>query len=130
MPDTGRRDLVANRWEPFVHTIAFEGFDFTGAVFKMQIRLTPDTPGTPLVDLATVTTSVEGVRLVSVTTTDSVPTSTVSIRIDELTVEGLPAADELGNNAVLAWDMQITPSGSDKFRVLEGTFTVKAGVTQ
>lgn len=131
MPSTGRRDLVAKRWEPFVHTIDFVGFDFTGATFLAQVRLFPDAPGVPLVDLATVTTAnTQGIRLVGVTTANGIPTSSVYIRINEPVVEGLPFPSEPGADNPLAWDMQIVPSGGDKYRILEGRFIVDSGVTQ
>lgn len=132
MPSTGRRDLVANRWEPFVHTIDFEGFNLTGATFAMHVRLVRDAPGAPLVNLSTVTTAnTEGIRLTGVSTSAAgLPVSSVYIRINEPNVEALPAATELGEDATLYWDLQITPSGGDKYRALEGTFTVRAGVTQ
>ncbi|QAY77931.1 hypothetical protein [Sphingosinicella sp. BN140058] len=131
MPSTGRRDLVANRWEPFVHTIDFEGLDLTGAAFKLQVRLYPDAPGAPLVDLATVgSAGTQGVRLLGVETGAGLPISHVSIRINEPVVEGLPSPAEIGRDTDLYYDLQITPVGSDKFRVIEGKFTVHAGVTQ
>lgn len=127
---TGRRDLKANRWEPFVHTIDFEGVDWTGATFLMQVRATRDAGGAALVDLATVgSVGTEGVAIIGVTTTDGVPTTSISIRVNEATMEGLPEPGALGDDIDLYWDMQVTPSGGTKQRALEGKFTVKAGVT-
>jgi hypothetical protein len=131
MPSTGRRDLVANRWEPFVHTIDFEGFNFTGATFIMQVRLMRDAPGSPLVDLGTVGgVGTEGITLTGVATVNGASVSSVSIRINEATVEGLPAAGEIGDDLDLFYDLQITPAGGVKYRALEGAFTVHAGVTK
>lgn len=128
---TGPRDYLANRWEPFVRTIAFEGYDFTGASFIAQVRAVKDSGGTALVDLATVgSVATEGITLVSVTMDGSVPTTNISIRINEATMEGLPEPNPPdGSDVILYWDMQITPSGGTKFRALEGAFTVHAGVT-
>ncbi|MFS0736924.1 hypothetical protein ABC347_07730 [Sphingomonas sp. 1P06PA] len=112
-------------------TLSFEGFDLTGATLRAQVRLLPDIAGTPLVDLPTVTSaSTEGLRLISVATTGGVTTSIVGIRINETTMEGLPLPDEIGADALLYWDMHVTPSGGLKQRWLAGTFTVRAGVTQ
>lgn len=140
MPTTGNLPLVANRWEPFVYVIRFEGQSLTGADLIAQVRLTRDAAGAAMVDLATVgSVATEGITIVSVANEDidfggdigvvNVPVSTISIRINEATMEALPEPQELGEDEPLFWDMQITPSGGDKYRALEGTFTVKAGVT-
>lgn len=140
MPTTGQLSLRVNRWEPFVHVFRFEGQNFTGAAFISQVRLTRDAAGSPLVNLATVgSVGTEGITLVSVANEDidfggdvgvvNVPVSTVSMRINEATVEALPLPAELGEDVPLYWDMQITPSGGNKYRALEGEFVVAAGVT-
>lgn len=93
-----------------------------------------------MVDLSTVPSAgTEGINIVSVANEDidfggsigvvNVPVTTISIRINEATVEALPEPAELGDDVTLYWDMQITPSGGTKYRALEGTFTVHAGVT-
>lgn len=140
MPSTGRRDLVANRWEPFVHVIRFEGQDLTGATFIAQVRATRDAGGTAPVDLSTVGgIGSEGVTIVSVANEDvdfggdigvvNVPVTTISMRINEATMEALPEPVPLGDDLPYWWDMQITPSGGVKYRSLEGQFTIHAGVT-
>lgn len=129
MPSTGQLNLAANRWEPFVYTIDFEGLDLTGATFAMQVRDRKD-GGFVRADLSTVTSvGTEGVTLAGVTTADGLTTSSISIRINEPTMEAMGVAREIGADGVVWWDMQITPSGGVKYRALEGTFTVKAGVT-
>jgi hypothetical protein len=55
-------DIVADRWVMCRRTMAFVGYDFTSAAFKMEIRLTRDAVGSPLVSLTTQTTDVQGVR--------------------------------------------------------------------
>lgn len=148
----GRLDLEGGRWVPFVHTLTMRGVDLTGATFAMQVRLTGDASGSALVDLATVATAAEeGVRLIYGGTDtidnhiaagrlsevpdgsaggDSLALTQLGIRINETTMEGLPFPTERGDDATLAWDMHITPSGALKQVWLEGSFTVKAGVTQ
>lgn len=129
-PKTGQLPLAANRWEPFVYTIDFPGFDYSAATFIAQVRAIKDSSGTALVDLSTVPSAgTEGINIVGVTTTDDIPTTSISIRINEATIEALPEPAELGEDVTLYWDMQITPSGGNKYRALEGTFTVRAGVT-
>jgi hypothetical protein len=129
-PTTGILNLVANRWEPFVYTIDFEEFDYSAASFIAQVRLTRDAGGTPLVNLSTVGgVGTEGITIVGVITTDGVATTSISIRIKEATIEALPEPIETGDDVTLYYDLQITPSGGVKYRALEGTFTVHAGVT-
>lgn len=139
-PSTGPRDLVANRWEPFIEPIRFEGQDLTGATFIAQIRATRDAGGTAPVDLSTVGgIGAEGITIVSVANEDvdfggdlgvvNVPVTTVSMRINEATMEALPEPQELGDDVIYWWDMQVTPSGGVKYRALEGTFTIHAGVS-
>lgn len=56
-------NLRADRHVPFVRTLGFIGYDFTGYDFRMEIRVLPDAPGDPLIQLLTVTSNVEGVWL-------------------------------------------------------------------
>lgn len=144
-PTTGRRDLVVPRWVPLVHLFAFQGIDLTGADFLAAVRQVPDGSGAPLISLTTqATLSAQGLKLSSVATETvdfgggigelSVPVSYVQMRINETTIEGLDYPEELlqgqrGDDVLLYWDMQITPSGGDKYRALEGKFLVAAGVT-
>lgn len=139
MPITGRRDLVANRWEPFVHVFRFEGISLTGATMAAEVRDRKD-GGYQRVALATVgSATLQGLYLVSVANEDvdfggdigvvNVPVSTVSMRIDEAPMEAMAVAGEAGDDGKIWWDLQITPAGGVKCRRLEGSFTVKAGVT-
>lgn len=131
-PSTGVIDKRANRWEPFIWTVDFEGFDYSAATFIMQVRSVKDSGGTALVDLATVgSVATQGITITGVTTTGGIPTTSISIRINEATMEGLPLPPTVrsGEDVTLYYDLQITPSGGVKYRALEGAFTVHAGVT-
>lgn len=160
MEQPARIDIHADRWVACVREIAFVGFDFTGATFTAQVRAQKDSTGTPLVNLGTVTTSsAEGVRLIyggtdtitnhiaanrldsvpsgvnAITgqpyqTSDSIPLSSIGIRINETTMEGLPEPDDLGDDLTLVWDMHITPTSGLKEKYCGGLFLVRAGVTQ
>lgn len=125
--------LEGDRWTPFLTAVYFEGIDLTDATFRMHIRLLPDTPGSPLVDLETVVSSAaQGVRFIGYGPQDALDGkdgSAVTIRINESTMEDLPEASEIGKDSVLHWDLHVTRSGL-KQRWLAGTFTVRAGVTQ
>lgn len=137
MIETGTRDLVANRWQAFKHTIALEGFDLTGGTFLVHLRLYRDAPGDPLIALSNATSPAEGIS-VSVETVEGLPTSTIEMRINETTIEGLlpflvtdgQPNRKAGTDPVLVWDIHITATGLPKTRLLEGTFTIRGGSTQ
>ena len=127
---TARIDIRADRWTVFDDGMVIVGVDLTGASYKMQVRDRKD-GGFVRADLATVTSgSAEGVRLIDVVTTDSVPTSRLGIRINETTMEAMSAATEAGNDGLVWWDIHITPSGGSKFVAAAGRFTIMAGSTQ
>lgn len=152
MQSPGNLPLAGDRWTPLGLTLQFIDYDLTSATFAMQVRLAGDTPGTPLADLGTVTSSAaEGVRLIyggtdtvanhiaagriedvpsGYVSTDTLVLSLVGVRINESTMEAMPEGDEPGDDVVLAWDLHITPLGGLKDRWLFGTFTVRAGATQ
>lgn len=160
MNDPARLNLAGDRWVAFIREIPVLNADLTDATFAMQLRAVPDASGDPLVSLSTVTTaSAEGVRVVSVEEatiaehvtagrlqsipsainpltgaayegTDTVTLTVVGIRINETTMEGLPFPAERGDDAVLAWDLHVTPSGGTKQKFAGGTFTVRPGATQ
>lgn len=143
-------DIRADRHVPFVRVLAFVGFDFTGATFKMEVRRYNDEPGTALLTLTTQTTDVQGVRLAyaasdtvqnhiaagrlrkappGLDASTAVWLSQVKIRIDKTNVVGLPSPEELGEDWDGAWDLHITPSGGDEDRYAGGKFAVEAGAT-
>lgn len=152
-------NLGGDRFVPFIRTLAFLGYDFTGATFAAQVRTRKD-GGTLKADLGTVVTaSAEGVRLiyggtalisahiaagrltsvpdatnpatgVAYVAADSVTLSQLGIRINETTMEAMPYGDDRGEDEVLYWDLHITPSGGTKDKYAGGTFTVRAGVTE
>lgn len=131
MYDAAPLPLMAARWTPFDCEIEFEGYDFTGATFAMQVRDRRD-GGFVRATLATVTGDVEGVRLLSVTTTADLPTSIIRILIAEATMEAMNNAGDaglLGQDGVAWWDMHVTPAGGRKFVAAAGPFTIVAGST-
>lgn len=126
----GKLDLVVQRWTPFVYTIYFEGYDFTGATFAAHFRLHRDAPGAPVVALANAAAGVQGIS-VTVSTTGDIPTSAVTLQIDEATAESiLLNASGAGKDIALVWDLHITATGLPKARWLEGAATIRAGATQ
>ena len=147
----GVYDISADRWVACIRTFSFVGLDFTGATFLSHVRLKPDASGAPLVTLNVAGAGAEGLRLIGVYTstiaahidagrlssvppgyslTDTVPLSQVGMRINEVTMEGLPFPGERGDDATFAWDIHITPSGGIKDKYLGGAFICRAGATQ
>ena len=130
MDQVARLPLGGRRWQPYVKTLRFSGVDLTGADLRLQVRLYRNAPGQPVIDLVTVTNgNAEGLRLVSVEMVDDRPVSTVAIKINETTIEGLVFLGEAGDDTVLAYDLQITPVGGYKQVWVEGEFWVLAAVT-
>lgn len=125
-----RVDLVAQRWTVFVDQTDFAGFDFSAATFAMHVRLYPDAPGDPLINLANAASNAQGISA-SVIEVDGETVSTVQIRINETTIEGLLLnASAPGKSVALAYDLHITGGGLEKTRMMEGTFIIKPGATQ
>lgn len=151
MDRSGVLDLYADRWTPFFDVFAFVEQDLTGASFSMQIRAKPNATGPALVDLATITTSGQGLRQFRVSTddvetliaggrlgevppgyelTDVITVSELSVTINETTMETLAFTGERDEDSVLYWDLHVTPSGGRKYKAFGGKFVVVAGVTQ
>lgn len=126
----GKLDLVAQRWSPFVYVIDFVGLDFSAATFAMDVRLYRDAPGAALIALTNAASNAQGIS-VSTSTTEGVITSSVQIRINETTLEGLLLASSgAGRDVELVQDLHITGGGFIKTRWTEGKFTIRAGATQ
>jgi len=128
----GTLNLTAYRNVPFLEAIRFVGFDFTGGTFALQVRLLPGTAGSALIGLTNATAGTQGLS-VAVTEESSVDVSTLTIQIDEATIDALlPAStngQKAGTDVVLYYDLIITATGLAKSRWLEGTFTIAEGVT-
>lgn len=143
--------LAGDRWTPFTSTLQLEGVDLTGAALAAQVRLYPDAPFDPLVNLAQVFTgSAEGIRIIyagsdtvanhiaagrieevpdSMEPGDTLVLTLLGIRINESTMEVMPEGLP-GQDVVVAWDVHVTPSGELKQKWLYGPFTIRAGVTR
>ena len=97
--------------------------DITGWTFAMQVRLYEGAGGAALIDLATVVTAIEGIQI-----TDAAAGEIV-IRIDEASLEALPAQDGENKPATFRHDIEVD-DGTDEFIAAYGTFTVYTGVTR
>lgn len=132
----GKLNIAVQRWTPFDFSIQLPvGLDFTGATAKMQARLRPDAPGAPIIDLENAPSSGEGLSFSSVTNS-GVVTSTLRIRINETTAEGillnagrLPSVHSR-EDVELSYDIHITGGGFPKTRWYEGILIIRSGSTQ
>ncbi len=122
-------DLRVERWTPARIDIPCIGFDFTGQQLTLQVRQYRDAPGEPLINLANSAAPAEGLSLV-VDLSGTLPVTTISIRINETTLEGVlpfPVSGVApGADVVLAYALHVG-TGAAKMRFLEGNFTLVPG---
>jgi hypothetical protein len=126
-------DLTAYRWQPYVEDFRFEGLTLAGCSPNMQVRLYPDAPGSPLINLAGASAPTQGISLAA-PTIGGILFGDIQVRIDEATLEALlpaPNGTEPGKPLVLAYDLVLTGHPTfGKFRLLQGAFLLMPGVTQ
>ena len=120
----GSHDLRADRFAPFGYEFLWPDYDLTGGSAYMQVRVLPDAPGDPLIDLAPAALYSPG-TYISVSGTDS----SIRIQINEPEMRALPAAAETGTDLTLYYDL-IIEHGGQKYVLVRGKFVVIAGVTQ
>lgn len=109
-------DLYANRWTDFAEDVVFNNI-LTGASFEAQVRLLPDTLGSPLATF-TISAPVIGGG-----------TTEFTMSLNEATMAAMPDATELGEDATLYWDLKMTIAGLSRI-MFAGKFIIIAGVTQ
>lgn len=131
-----RGDLRAYRWVPNEFLIPFVGFDFSGDTLSMtmQVRLYPDAPGEPLIDLQKQDDlNAQGLSF-TFSTVDGVTTSTLRIFIEEATIEALlplPSGTQTGAEVELSYAVHIRSNNFPlKQRWLEGKFIVVPGANK
>ena len=129
----GTLNLTAYRNVPFLEAIRFVGLDFTGGTFALQVRDYVAAEGSALLTLGNATAGTQGLSVV-VTEEDGLDVSTLTIQIDEATIDALrpwPANGQKAKSGAVAlrYDLIITATGLPKSRWLEGAFTIAEGVT-
>lgn len=98
--------------------------DLTGYTLALQVRLYGLAGGAALISLATVTTAVQGIRIVEATG------GQIEIRITDATLETLPASGKAGAAVTFAYDLVLTdPTGLEQVYA-SGDFIVLPGVTR
>lgn len=125
----GYVELTLYRWQPNIVSFAFVGRDFTGATFRAQIRAYLDAPDPALVTLENAAAGSQGIS-VAVATDGGVPTSTVTLQFDEVTIEGLPFSNPRGTDPAFVFDLVIDPTDDMKRRWIEGPCIIRGGSTQ
>ncbi len=130
MDQVARLPLGGRRYQAYAKTLRFVGVDLTGASFRMQVRMLPNTPGAPLLALETVASgAAEGIRLIGVEQVNGQPVSTIGIRVNKTSMQALPYAGELGDDSAFAYDLMVNPAGGLEQVWLAGDFVAQAGVT-
>jgi hypothetical protein len=123
----GSRDLYVERWTPFKHVIEFQRLDFLGQDARVQVRANADRSGPPLIDLS-LAASGEGISITAGDAPGMIST-TVTIRINETTIEAMPFTNPRGGEWHGVWDLHIG-NGVAKRRWLRGKFIILPGATQ
>lgn len=122
-------DLCAYRNTVFAETYTFSidgtPLDITGNSFRMQIRGYAGDPGSPLIDLATVSSdSEQGICIISAAE------GLISIRIEEAALAALPEIVPAPLASVFTYDLVVVDiDGDDLGPVMQGEFTLYEGVT-
>jgi hypothetical protein len=90
----------------------------------MQVRQYGLAGGAALISLATVTTAIQGVRLIEPTA------GQMEIRITDATLETLPAAGKAGASVTFSYDLLLTDPDGVESVYAAGNFIVQPGVTR
>ena len=133
MSVTGYLDLSVKRNAPYLETIEFEGLDFTGDTgTKLQVRSHKGAADPADLTLTIQSAGTEGLSW-SVATVEGVVISTLTIDIDEATIDALlPAStngQKAGTDVARYYDLLGTAVGLIRDRLLEGRFNILEGVT-
>lgn len=116
-------DLRAFRGVPFSDTTDFEGQDYGTAAFRMELRDYRDSPAL-LVGLNN-SGSGEGISCI-VYQTEAGPVSSVTMRINETTLEQLSFSNPRGGDRVMVYALDVTGGGLGKHRRMYGKFILEA----
>lgn len=123
-------NLRVDRTKAVRRIISVTGLDLTSASFRAMVRLYPDAPGDPILDLPLVTNTDDGMKFLSVETVNDVPVSLIQMQVAAATMASDPPAAPIGKTSVnFAWDLCITPSGGIEEVYARGVFQVDGVVT-
>lgn len=122
-------DLIAYRNTIFDETFTFaidgNPVDITGNTFRMQVRSYAGAPGSPLVDLATVSSgTVQGIFILNQVG------GMFAVRISQATLAAMPQVVPAPMPSAFSYDIVIFDSGNNALGpVMQGNFTLYEGVT-
>lgn len=119
-------DITAYRGGgPLIDVTDFEDYDYSAATFTMEVRRQADDPLSALVTLTNAAANAEGISCAYVAGNPGV--STVTIRINETTLEGMPKSSPPGADVEFVYALDIAGGGHPKQRRMRGKFILKAG---
>ena len=104
--------------------VATGPLNLTGYTAALQVRLYGLAGGAALITLGTVTTAIQGVRLIEPTA------GQMEIRITDATLETLPAAGKAGASVTFSYDLLLTDPDGVESVYAAGNFIVQPGVTR
>lgn len=109
-----------------------KGYDLTSATYRAQVRLYPDAPGDPILDLPKVNDTSNGLLFLSVETVDGAPISLLQMQVSPATMASgaIPAAPPGDDSITLSWDLNLTPPGQVEAVYVRGPFQIDGVVTQ
>lgn len=110
MATTARLDLrVWRNDDVYEHQLRVRGMDLSTLALRMQVRLGPDIPGAPLIDLGKVANgNAQGLRVAGVAVEDGLPVTDLRIRINKSTLQAMPYSGEIGDATTLSYALQIS----------------------
>lgn len=135
MTTPSRVDIEAWRNADYVETwtvaasidangVVINPVDITGWSAALQVRLYGLAGGSALISLTTVTTAVQGLRLIEPAA------GQIEVRITKSSLEALPPAPKVGGSIAFSYDLVLTDPTGVKSVYATGNFTVNPGVTR
>lgn len=124
-------NLRVDRTKAVRITFRIKGLDLTSATFRSSVRLYPDAPDAPKIDLPKVTDTSNGMKFMGVETLDGLPISTLQMQIAPATMasSAVPPAEAGKDHVLMAWDLDITPVGGVEAVYVRGAFRVDGVIT-
>lgn len=127
--------ICAQKRVPLDRLIPVIGPNWTGGIYRIEVRPLPGGAGSPLITLTNAAAGTQGISA----TYDAAyalpdgsgtsPATVFRIRIDEVNLEALALASPAQNAVTLYYDFHVTPVAGDKFALCGGVFSIEPGVT-
>jgi hypothetical protein len=104
--------------------VAVSPQDLTGYTFALQVRQYGLAGGSALLTLGTVTTAIEGIRIIEAAA------GQIEVRITDATLETLPNTGKAGEPRTFKYDLLVTDTTGLEQPYAYGDFIVQPGVTR